>query len=138
MSTDKQTFIRPHLKETFIKHYLVASLWSSTYGENGEKQLDDGEHSFSDVTLTQLAKVAGDFFDANFTLLSQAAETVGYSWEIAGHDLWLTQHHHGAGYWDGDLDEELGNALTEAAKLLKEIDLVVGDDGQIYAEGGGL
>jgi hypothetical protein len=51
---------------------------------------------------------------------------------MAGHDFWLTRNGHGAGFWDGDLSEDVGNALTEAAKKFGECHLYVGDDGQIY------
>lgn len=37
--------------------------------------------------------------------------------EYLGHDIWLTQNHHGAGFWDRDwLPEGVGERLTEAAQ----------------------
>ncbi len=32
------------------------------------------------------------------------------------HDFWLTRNGHGAGYWDGDYGDELGDTLTEACE----------------------
>lgn len=52
--------------------------------------------------------------------------------EMAGHDFWLTRNGHGAGFWDGDLEESLGEALTKAAKEFGEFNLYVGDDGKLY------
>jgi hypothetical protein len=50
----------------------------------------------------------------------------------AGNDFWLTHNGHGAGFWDGDLPDEIGDALTKASEKYREIDLYVGDDGMIY------
>jgi hypothetical protein len=58
----------------------------------------------------------------------------------AGHDFWLTRNGHGAGFWDGDWDDEehpdRGDRLTAAAKRYHELYLWPGDDGQIYWSGG--
>lgn len=53
----------------------------------------------------------------------------------AGHDFWLTRNGHGAGFWDGDWPEEVGERLTRAAKAYGPFELYVGDDGMIYAAG---
>src|SRR5215213_9921810 len=50
----------------------------------------------------------------------------------AGHDFWLTRNRHGAGFWDRGLGD-LSNRLSDASKVYGEVDLYVGDDGQIYA-----
>jgi len=49
------------------------------------------------------------------------------------HDFWLTRNGHGAGFWDGDWDDETGKRLTTISKKYVEIDLYVGDDGKIYS-----
>jgi hypothetical protein len=63
-----------------------------------------------------------------------------------GHDLWLTRNGHGAGFWDRDeLQTEgvyqgkawtLGDCLSDIARQLGACDLVAGDDGLLYLEGG--
>ena len=50
----------------------------------------------------------------------------------AGHDFWLTRNRHGAGFWDGDLPEDIGEKLTSASKAFGEFNLYIGDDGLIY------
>ena len=40
--------------------------------------------------------------------------------DTIGHDLWLTIHHHGAGFWDGDYKK--GDELTEIAQSFSEIE----------------
>ena len=47
-----------------------------------------------------------------------------------GHDLWLTQAGHGAGFWDRGLGV-LGDALTKAADTISA-ECYVGDDGMVY------
>lgn len=53
--------------------------------------------------------------------------------ERAGHDFWLTREGHGAGFWDGDWDDEIGSRLTDAAHQYGEVYIYVGDDGKIYS-----
>ena len=48
------------------------------------------------------------------------------------HDFWLTRNGHGAGFWDGDYDDEVGTELTKIAHTFKELDCYVGDDGKIH------
>ena len=50
----------------------------------------------------------------------------------AGHDFWLTRNGHGAGFWDGDYPEPIGEKLTEISKTFGEVYIYVGDDGEIY------
>jgi hypothetical protein len=52
--------------------------------------------------------------------------------ERAGHDFWLTRNGHGAGFWDGDWPEDVGERLTAASKTFGECFLYVGDDGRIH------
>lgn len=55
--------------------------------------------------------------------------------EEAGHDFWLTRNRHGAGFWDGDWPDPLGDTLTEAAHSFGEQELYLGDDGLVYVFG---
>lgn len=69
-------------------------------------------------------------------LAAYAEERAGLEWSaasLAGHDFWLTRNHHGAGFWDRGLSEELGERLTAAAQAFGTVDLYTGDDGKIYA-----
>lgn len=56
----------------------------------------------------------------------------GLTLEQTGHDFWLTRNGHGSGFWDRGL-EDIGEALSEAAKEFGEQYLYVGDDGKLYA-----
>ncbi len=50
-----------------------------------------------------------------------------------GHDFWLTRNGHGAGFWDGDYEEQVGQKLTELCKQFKEVSLYVDDNDKIRA-----
>ena len=50
----------------------------------------------------------------------------------AGHDFWLTRAGHGAGFWDGDLAPEDGDALTAATEAIGACEVYVGDDQLLY------
>ena len=51
---------------------------------------------------------------------------------LKDHDFWLTGNRHGAGFWDRGYGAD-GDTLTEAAHGYGDVDLYVGDDGQIHA-----
>jgi len=120
----------------FVEAYIDAALWSSTYGENGENNLDDGKHELSCSAREQMEKDCEDFL--NYCEREEIDPFPDYNngefsdLELSGHDFWLTRNGHGAGYWDRGLGE-IGDKLTKAAKTFGTCDLYVGDDGEIYA-----
>lgn len=120
--------------DIFTQAYIAAALWSSR-DDNGEPL--DYNYDMEDIapdTLKQMMDDCKKFQEENKEFLQKQYYLVNrYNFlEIAGHDFWLTRNHHGAGYWDGDWEKEIGEKLTEASQKYKEIDLYVGDDGQIY------
>lgn len=55
--------------------------------------------------------------------------------EYVGHDLWLTSGGHGAGFWDGDWEESIGDKLSEWCRKQGNIEIYLGDDKLIYVSG---
>lgn len=111
--------------DIFFHSYLETALWSSTDGE--DKHLDQN-YDFKDIdreSYTHLKDEAQKFFNETYDMISSDLKK-------AGHDFWLTRNGHGAGFWDGDWDDEVGKKLTQVSKKYKEIDLYVGDDDKIY------
>jgi hypothetical protein len=110
-----------------LASYLETALWSS-HSEEEEDNLNLDEKTifeFDDEALTR-AKADVDLFVAKAgTLLD------GLSPKSVGHDFWLTRCGHGAGFWDGDYDEEIGQALTAISKEFGNIDLYIGDDDKV-------
>jgi len=116
---------KSHEFDTFFHHYLTAALWSSNDDKN---QPLDHNYSFEDIdkeSYNKLKEEAKRFFDETYDMIS-------HNLKGAGHDFWLTRNGHGAGFWDGDWHDDIGDKLTEISKKYHEIDLYVGDDGKLY------
>jgi hypothetical protein len=121
----------PSLDE-FTKAYVAAALFSSTNPDSDtDAALDDDfgpEHIATDTLQQMIADCA--LFQKYYGHLFENSES------DAGHDFWLTRVGHGAGFWDGDWEDEIGKTLTEASKSFGNVDLLVGDDGFIHGMGG--
>ena len=51
-----------------------------------------------------------------------------------GHMFCLTRNGHGAGFWDGEYDDD-GDELTNMSKPYGTMGLYLGDDGELYHHG---
>ena len=110
----------------FLEQYLVTALWSSI--DEKDNPFDDNYSidDFSEKALKQADKDCDLFIEKAGDLLDDFDDT-----DIA-HDFWLTRQGHGAGFWDGDYPDEIGDKLTEIANDFRELYIYVGDDGQLY------
>lgn len=107
----------------FTRWYLITALWSST-DLNGEPL--DGKYTIEDFTLEALKSLVGickTFQEKNKTLLNEVYDKFAYRADDAGHDFWLTQNHHGAGYFDQSPKAQVWDDLTKASHDFKEITL---------------
>lgn len=126
--------------DPFTRAYIACALWAETDNATpqGGEPLDKN-YCVEDIHPETLRKMTEDcqrFVAQNLVLLSQAVASVGYDWERAGHDFWLTRNGHGAGFWDRDeLPPEVGEKLTEACKAFKTFDLYVGIDNRVHGYG---
>lgn len=118
------------MTKEFIASYIQTALWSST--DDDGNPLDDN-YSIDNIdsdSLKRLETMCIEFQDKNKELISQALNVTNLG-HIA-HYFWLTQNHHGAGFWDGDYPEILGDALTAECHKFEEVNIYVGDDGKLY------
>jgi hypothetical protein len=121
--------------DEFTEAYIAAALWSTRDDE--DNPLDD-EHSSSDIAPEALTKIIADcllFQHENAKWLTDEfllSSSCGIS-QQAGHDFWLTRAGHGCGFWDGDWEDNAGEALTRSSKSFGEVDFYAGDDGKIYS-----
>jgi hypothetical protein len=110
--------------DVFTRQYLTTALWSSLDSEG--RPLDDN-HSTDDLDVDTLEEMVEDcrrFQEENWDKIKD-------NLELAGHDFWLTRNGHGAGFWDGDWPDQVGEELSVAAEKFGEYDLYV-EDGNIY------
>lgn len=111
--------------------YKTAALWSSS-DEDEESLL--GKYDLSDIADPTSRKMRDNvvkFLTENENDIKES----GLDDDQLGHSLWLTQNHHGAGFFDFTMDDDVEKRLTAAAHGLKEMDLYVGDDGKIWGGG---
>jgi len=122
-----------NLNEVF-KHYAHCALWTSdddtgtTLDSNYD--LDDID---SDSTSKMMATCA-KFITDNKETLEELKETYNVSDDGIGHDIWLTQNGHGAGFWDRGYDS-LGEKLTDYCRTMVECNMYIGGDNKVYVEG---
>lgn len=111
----------------FLQSYWETALWSST-DEDG-RPLDEDfevEDIVRDQNYEDAAASAISFIEGNTSALEEA----DLSDEAAGHNHWLTQNGHGAGFWDLGLGK-LGDRLTRASKAYGSVDLYT-HNGKVY------
>lgn len=127
--------------QQFLRGYIAALLWSSNDAcpiTGDMRDLDEYELSTAGADKCRADCLA--FFTANRADIDAAAGAYDLShtdgadtgYDFAGHDFALTRNHHGAGFWDGDLPEDLGNRLTAAAHAAGEVNPYIGDDGEVH------
>jgi hypothetical protein len=125
--------------------YLETALWSSNHSQSDDdpqgkdpRGLRDGdpldkEYSPSDIDARSLARLSNGVraflrIPGVSAAIDAADAQFGQDLEKVGHDLWLTQGGHGAGFWDGDYGDDDDPSspaaiLTKAAKTLGEANL---------------
>ena len=117
--------ITKNINRGYLESYIGTALWSST-GANDEP-LDD-DYSIDDCSAAMKKESLVDI--RNFIKLSGKLLD-GLEMPQVMHDFWLTRNGHGAGFWDGDYDDDVGDELTKISESFGSVDLYVGDDGKI-------
>lgn len=109
--------------DDFFRSYLECAVWSSLDWDNmvnDNPEPMDKRYSVDDFekrTLKILKAECVKFWEDHPEIHSDASQ--------AGHDFWLTRNGHGAGFWDGDWEEELGRKLTEDCNKYGEVNLYI-------------
>jgi hypothetical protein len=107
--------------------YFETALWCS-FDDNSDPL--DQNYAIEDISPECMEKAQKDlnkFKELAGDLLN------GLDSEQVAHDFWLTRNRHGAGFWDGDYLESIGNKLTEIAHSFGEVNLYVAADMRIYS-----
>jgi hypothetical protein len=100
--------------------YFLETALRSTSGYNIEN-LDD-KFSVDDIPqdFQDKADAIVDVFIEKATRLGLFTDFELMDSSNIEHDLWLTMHGHGAGFWDGDYEH--GDALTKLAKTFPKLE----------------
>ena len=115
--------------EEMIEAYIESALWCGvSTGEDGEVEYD---FTADDLAPDSLASMRADVLSFLSLLEEEEVPVDAETPAQMGHDLWLTQQGHGAGFWDRGLGE-VGEQLTKWAHSLGHVDLIAGDDGLVY------
>ena len=113
--------------QAFFDSYLECARWASNDdNDNPLDSIENIDREMSGIALAKMEKDCDRFLTENEKILE------GLDMEKAGHNFWLTRNHHGAGFWNGDYEENVGEILTKACESFGEINLYVGDDGKLY------
>ena len=139
--------------DDFTGQYLETALWSSTVmlpvpseelvsgcmdvSENhplhgiSEDDHFDKDFDFSDFTEEAVHAAVTDC--AKFQK-ENADDLCNEDDEHAGHNFWLNRNGHGAGFWDGDYEEEKGRRLSDACVAYGELHVWVDNAGSLHFE----
>jgi hypothetical protein len=99
--------------DEMTRAYLYCAEWCGV-AEEQESALRASTHArWTNAALAEARNTCAMF-------LAAFATAIGDEQARAGHDLWLTRNHHGAGFWDGDWPDEAGRILTDGAHRLAE------------------
>jgi hypothetical protein len=109
---------------------VTAALWSSN-DESDESGGEPMDAHYGPEDLAPDTRVGMDTDLRNF-IAANRTDLAGMDPGQIGHDFWLTRNRHGAGFWDRGLGDK-GDRLTASAQAFGEMELYVGDDGQLYA-----
>lgn len=124
--------------DDFTLGYVECMIWSSVRDDDEDSVTD--EMGWGDLSVECKARVLKDCREFQAKAQERGLDLGDYagparehsSEEMAGHDFWLTREGHGAGFWDGDWPEELGEQLTKLSKKFGETwGLYVDDAGEV-------
>ena len=104
------------LLEEFTQGYIACALWTS---------FDDSYQgvTFAPGTKAAMVEDCTKFWNIHYDRITDPGQ--------AGRDFWLTRNGHGAGFWDGDYPEHIGEILTEASHGYGSFDLYIDENGLV-------
>jgi hypothetical protein len=133
--------------DKFTVGYLEAALWTETvqlpyelvndymdididhplYGVTEDKAFDKyfDIYDFTVEALRMAVHDCSDFQENNWDDLSDEND------ENAGRDFWLTRNKHGAGFWNGNYEENKSKRLTDDAHAYGPLTIDINSDGTL-------
>jgi hypothetical protein len=117
----------------FTQGYIEAAFFTDT-GTSDDAENDLEFASFDQLDSETIKTMVADCARFRAVLPNAARSEISERQSEAGRDFWYTRNRHGVGYWDGDYPEIAAKQLEQESKRFREIRLVRGDNGEIYAE----
>jgi len=138
------------------KSYLNTALWSTPNMDNKDNEPLDKDYNINDfskeakdkatkdckrfiddlkIELTKYNKNKSDGDIVQLFDISNKQQTSNQVMEDLGHNFWLTRNGHGAGFFDGDYDEDIEKILMKLSHNAKAIDLYINDDNKVEMNG---
>lgn len=120
----------------FVDGYLDCALWAATEDDDNGTPLDErcNSNDWTDQAKAKATADCLDFWNVNSHLwLGGDNHWTRNGDSYAGHDFYLTRNGHGAGFWDRG-EGELGETLTQAAKVYSETHIWADDDNKLHLE----
>jgi len=120
----------------FTREYLGTALWctSDMYSCEDDSSLESLNYDVDDFSKEAYMAAKADCKDfLSNPRVKKILREKDYDLDLVAHDFWLTRNGHGAGFWDGDYDEEDGEVLTAISEPYGEVNLYVGDDDRIWS-----
>jgi hypothetical protein len=123
---------RADMMDEFTRAYMQAILWAETdqSDDQGGEPLD-ANYDITDFSAEALRRIKKDCDAFQQQANLDEIPTNHNIEEMAGHDFWLTRVGHGAGFWDGDWPEPYDTKLTELSEKFGNVDVYVGDNGEL-------
>lgn len=125
--------------DAFTQGYIEAMFFTSI---NEEDLQHANVSELAPVAWAGIARECNEWQYAWATSLALAYQQDGYDEEAAGRDYWYTRNGHGVGFWTRDQltkivvgkrnETNLGDVLSERARVMGERSIYRGDDGLIY------
>ena len=114
-----------------INQLIETALWSSlALGSSSEDSHFD-TLGFTIYDLTPEAHARLELDCEQFCRMALAAGIQIDDFDDWQHDFWLTRNGHGAGFWDGDYEENIGQKLTDISHSFGEVYLYLNDENKI-------
>lgn len=117
-----------HDIDNIVDSYLETAFWTDQ--EQIEEKGDDvSSADFSEETKEKAKEDIISFMKKTEQYLKDIPDN------LIGHNFWLTRNHHGAGFWDmKELDDEIGEIVSNICHEFPEKYVFLGDDGKLYIE----
>lgn len=144
MSENMTIIVPVVMVNDFYHAFLTCGLWCDLIGltEDGDvERITDHDIDHDDIIGSGDAWSIVHSFLTTVHEYAQESEVGARAWDHlydnrdqAGHDLWLTANHHGAGFWDRGLGD-VGDYLTSVAHGVGSLTLMLTTHGDVIFEG---